>query len=74
MRFFNKTTSDPPTWSRGTLTGTSSQFGSEAGARPLFSDPLEKEVYDSRFDRRQGEYMNVKETVPTDKSQGGKDA
>lgn len=74
MRFFNKTTDNPPTWSRGTLTGTTSQLSPEAGARPLFSNPMDEEVYDAKFDRRQGEYMNVKETIPTDKSIGGKDA
>lgn len=74
MKFFNKTTDNPPTWSRGTLTGTNSQLGEEAGARPLFSNPLDEDAYDIRFDRRQGEYMNVRDTNPTDKSIGGKDA
>lgn len=74
MKFFNKTTANPPTWSRGTLTGSNSQLDSAAGARPLFSSPLDEDSYDDRFDRRQGEYMNVTETTPTDKSLGGKDA
>lgn len=74
MKFFNKTTANPPTWSRGTLTGTNSQLSSEAGARPLFSNPLDEDVYETKFDRRQGEYMNIKETAPTDKSIGGQDA
>lgn len=74
MRYFNKTTSNPPTWSRGQLIGQTSQLSPSAGARPLFSDPLDEEVYETRFDHRAGEFMNVKETVPTDKGLGGADA
>ncbi len=74
MRFYNKTTFKAPPWGRGTIVGPTSQLAKEAGARPLFSNPLEEESFDSRFDRRQTEQMNVKEAVPTDKSVGGGDA
>jgi len=74
MKVFNRGTSNPPTWSRGTLTGTNSQLPREAGARPMFSDPLDEEVYETKFDVRQGEYISTKETLPTDKALGGQDA
>ncbi len=74
MKFFNKTTGDPPTWVRGTMVGSNSQLPREAGARPMFSNPLDEEVYDTSRDQRQGEYMSIKETRGTDKSQGGVDA
>jgi hypothetical protein len=74
MKFFNKTTANPPTWARGQITGSSSQLDPEAGARPMFSDPLDEDVYDDRFDRRQGEYISTKDIIPTDTSIGGEDA
>lgn len=74
LRYYDKTVSIPSPWSRGTITGSSSQLSPDAGARPLFSDPLDDDSYETKFDRRQGEFMNVKETVPTDKSIGGVDA
>ena len=74
MRYYDKTPLIASPWSRGTITGSSGQLSPDAGARGLFSDPLDEEAYETKFDRRQGEFMNVKETVPTDKSIGGVDA
>lgn len=74
MKFSNPTTYNPPTWVRGVLAGSSNQLAPEAGARPLFSDPLDEEVYETRFDQRQNQQMSVKDVVPTDKSAGGEDA
>ncbi len=73
MRFYNKTTYNPPTWSRGTIRGSTNQLSEEAGGRPLFSDPTAEEGYDKRFDLRQAEYMNTPEVAATDKSVGGVD-
>ncbi|KKN80444.1 hypothetical protein LCGC14_0330370 [marine sediment metagenome] len=74
MKFFNKTTATPPNWVRGTLIGSSTQISEGAGARALFSDPLDDKSFESRFDQRLVELMNVKEVSPTDKSLGGSDA
>ena len=74
MRFYNKTTANPPTWARGQITGTNTQLSPKAGARPMFSDPLDDDVYDNRFDQRQGEYISTKDVMPTDTSIGGDDA
>ena len=74
VRYYDKTTTVASPWSRGTITGSSSQLSPDAGARLLFSDPLDEDSYETKFDRRQSEFMNIKETVPTDKSIGGVDA
>jgi hypothetical protein len=74
MKYFAKVTSRPPTWVRGSIIGSISQLSVDAGSRPLFSDPLDEDVYDTRFDQRQIEYMNVREAIPQDKSIGGVDA
>lgn len=74
MRYFNKATYSKPPWERGTLVGSNSQLSPDAGARPLFSDPLDEEVYEARFDTRQVQQMTVRETIPTDQSYGGDDA
>lgn len=74
MRYYHKTTSNGPTWVRGSIIGSLSQLDPAAGARPLFSDPLDEDSYDTRFDRRQVEHMNVKEALPKDESIGGVDA
>ena len=74
MRYYHKTTYSKPPWTRGTLVGSNSQLAPEAGARPMFSNPMDEEVYEVRFDTRQVEQMSVKETAPTDESYRGEDA
>jgi hypothetical protein len=74
MKYFNKTTYSKPPWVRGTIVDSTAPSSAVIGARPLFSNPLDEEVYDTRFDQRQIEQMTVRDASPTDESYGGEDA